>query len=273
MGQVIDPQSSSPAEQRPQGIDVGDPPDGPCPDSMAIDALPVRAPVPVPRPVNRWMSRRTLDQVVAAVYAVLCFGAVLAPAVAVRWAVFRSDIQGVGGRDIVTASVLVGAGHAYIAWTRLRCEERTAMRRSHIWIASLNALVVLALSASLLVLGVLEHFAVEHAAIANRGLPVVGLWIGLQLIAVTLAELTGRFVFWWLEPQPEPCRDCRWGVLPPARRLARVPAPVLRAARLRAATIRTSRRSARARTAPRPLATMHDSGGHRPSKPSPAGRP
>jgi hypothetical protein len=168
------------------------------------------------------------------VYAVACFGAVIAPAVAVRWAVFRSDIQGVAGRDIVAASVLVGAGHAAVAWARLRCEERTAVRRSHIWIASLNALVVLALSASLLVLGVLEHFAVEHAAIVNRGLPVVGLWAGLQLVAVALAEVTGRAVFWWLEPQPAPERVCRWGVLPPARQLVRRPVPVAVAARWRA---------------------------------------
>jgi hypothetical protein len=169
------------------------------------------------------MTQRTVDYLVASVYAAACFGAVLAPALAVRWAVFRSDIGGVAGRDLVAASVVVGAAHAAVAWTRLRCEERTAVRRSHIWIASLNALVVLALSASLLVLGVLELFAAEHAAIANRGLPVVVLWAGLQVVAVTLAEVTGRLVFWWLEPQPAPERVCRWGVLPSARRLVRLP--------------------------------------------------
>jgi hypothetical protein len=169
------------------------------------------------------MTQRTVDRLVATVYAATCFAAVLAPALAVRWAVFRSDIGGVAGRDIVAASVLVGAGHAAVAWTRLRCEKRTAARRSHIWIASLNALVVLALSASLLVLGVLVLFADEHAAIANRGLPVVVLWGGLQLVAVALAEMTGRLVFWWLEPHPAPHRTCRWGVLPPARHLARHP--------------------------------------------------
>jgi hypothetical protein len=170
------------------------------------------------------MTQRTLDHIVAAVYATACFCAVLAPALAVRWAVFRSDIAGVAGRDIVAASVLVGAGHAAVAWTRLRCERRTAARRSHIWIASLNALVVLALSASLLVLAVLRMFAAEHAAIVNHGLPVVTLWAGLQLVAVALAEATGRLVFWWLEPHPAPHRACRWGVLPPARHLVRRPA-------------------------------------------------
>jgi len=172
---------------------------------------------------------RTVDRLVAGVYAAACFGAVLAPALAVRWAVFRSNISGVAGRDIVAASVVVGAGHAAVAWTRLRCEKRTAARRSHIWIASLNALVVLALSASLLVLGVLAAFADEHARFANLGMPVVVLWAALQLVAVAMAEVTGRLVFWWLEPHPAPHRACRWGGLPPARHLVRVPRLVWRA--------------------------------------------
>lgn len=181
------------------------------------------------------MTARTVDRLVAGLYAAACFGAVLAPALAVRWAVLRSGISGVAGRDLVAASVLVGAGHAAVAWTRLCCETRTAARRSDIWIASLNALVVLALSASLLVLGVLASFADEHARFANFGMPVVALWAGLQLVAVALAEATGRLVFWWLEPHPAPHRACRWGVLPPARRLVRrhrlawraaLPAPV-----------------------------------------------
>ena len=175
------------------------------------------------------MTPRTIDRLVAGVYAAACFGAVLAPALAVRWAVFRSNISGVAGRDIVAASVVVGAGHAAVAWTRLRCEKRTAARRSHIWIASLNALVVLALSASLLVLGVLAAFADEHARFANLGMPVVVLWAALQLVAVAMAEVTGRLVFWWLEPHPAPHRACRWGVLPPARHLVRVPRLVWRA--------------------------------------------
>ncbi|HEX6417453.1 MAG TPA: hypothetical protein VFZ77_03125, partial [Acidimicrobiales bacterium] len=46
---------------------------------------------------------------------------------------------------------------------------------------------------------------------------------GLQLVAVAMAEATGRLVFWWLEPHPAPHRACRWGVLPPARHLVRLP--------------------------------------------------
>jgi hypothetical protein len=47
----------------------------------------------------------------------------------------------------------------------------------------------------------------------------VALWVGIQLVAVVLAEATGRLVFWWLEPHrgrrigrelddaPEPARQ------------------------------------------------------------------
>ena len=66
--------------------------------------------------------------------------------------------------------------------------------------APADALVVLAFSTTMLVLVVLAMFADEHAALANRGFPVVVLWVGVQLVAVALSEATGRFVFWWLEP-------------------------------------------------------------------------
>lgn len=56
-------------------------------------------------------------------------------------------------------------------------ERRTHRQRAHIWIASLNALVVLALSASLLLLVVLYWFPNEHASLANRGFPVALMWV------------------------------------------------------------------------------------------------
>ena len=66
---------------------------------------------------------------------------------------------------------------------------------------------MLALAATLLPAVVLWGFAEEHASIANRGYPVVALWVGVQLVAVVLAELTGRVVFWWLEPRPGSAPD------------------------------------------------------------------
>jgi sterol desaturase/sphingolipid hydroxylase (fatty acid hydroxylase superfamily) len=83
---------------------------------------------------------------------------------------------------------------------RLRDEERVAVRRADLWIAAVDALVVLALSATLLLIAILHGFAGEHATLADRGFPVMALWAGIQIVAVVLAELTGRIVFWWLEP-------------------------------------------------------------------------
>ena len=56
----------------------------------------------------------------------------------------------------------------------------------------------------------LYGFADEHASLADRGYPVVLLWAGLQAVAVVVSEITGRFVFWWLEPH-DPLRRHRLG--------------------------------------------------------------
>jgi hypothetical protein len=104
------------------------------------------------------------------------------------------------GLDLVLASALIATPHAVIAARRLRAEERSAVWRADIWLASIDSLVVLALATTSLVLTVLVGFAEEHAILAERGFPVVALWTGLQLVAVVLAEAVARFVFWWLEP-------------------------------------------------------------------------
>jgi peptidoglycan biosynthesis protein MviN/MurJ (putative lipid II flippase) len=103
--------------------------------------------------------------------------------------------------DILIASVVVGLVHAVLAWYRLRDKEQTRQRRAHVWIASLDALVVLALSASLLLLAVLISFPDELVSLGNRGFTVVTMWAAIQLVAVLLAETTARVVFSWLEPR------------------------------------------------------------------------
>jgi hypothetical protein len=60
-----------------------------------------------------------------------------------------------------------------------------------------------------LLLAILYGFADEHASVADRGYPVVVLWTGVQVVAVVVAELTGRFVFWWLEPHPRTASGAR----------------------------------------------------------------
>jgi hypothetical protein len=161
------------------------------------------------------------DRTIAATYAMVCFLVVLAPAVAVRWATVRGGMGDLDGADLVLASACVGAGYAVVAYIRLRDEERTALRRLDMWIAALNALIALALGATLLLVLVLNRWADEHESLANQGYPVVVLWTGVQLVAVGIAEGVGRFVFWWLEPHQPVHLHVHWRVLPPLRRSAR----------------------------------------------------
>jgi len=150
------------------------------------------------------MSRELVDRVAPPIYAAIDFLVIVAPAVAVKLAADRGGMGDSEGVELIVASGVLGAVHAVFAWARLRSEERVAVRRADMWIASIDALVVLALGATLLLVAIMYGFADEHASLADRGYPVVALWSGIQILAVVLAEATGRIVFWWLEPHPRP---------------------------------------------------------------------
>lgn len=147
------------------------------------------------------MSRPVTDTVVAVGFAGAGFAIVLVPAIAAQWGVLHDGVGSLDD-DILIASTLVGALYAALAWRRLRDEEQLARRRLHVWIASLNALVVLALASSLLLLALLVAFPDEHFSLGDRGAPAVTMWAAIQLIAVGLAEAAARLTFWWLEPAP-----------------------------------------------------------------------
>jgi len=149
------------------------------------------------------VSGRATDLAVAAGFVLVGFAVVVAPAIAVQSGVLNAGV-GSMDTDLLAASAAAGAAHVALAWRRLRDEERIAARRLHVWIASLNSLVVLALSASVLLLLVLYWFPDEHASLANRGFPVSLLWAGILGVAIVLAEATARFFFWWLEPHRSP---------------------------------------------------------------------
>jgi hypothetical protein len=148
------------------------------------------------------MRRQVIDAVAPPIYAGIDFLVILAPALAVKIASDRGGMGDTRGLDLLVASAALGAVHAVVAGARLRSEERTAVRRADMWIAAVDALVVLTFAATILPVVVLWGFADEHASIANRGYPVVALWAGVQAVAVVIAETTGRLVFWWLEPHP-----------------------------------------------------------------------
>src|SRR3990170_965247 len=144
------------------------------------------------------MRRQLVDKVAPPIYGAIDFAVILIPALAVKVASDRGGMGDADGVDLLIASTVLATVHALVASRRLRDEERTAVRRADMWIAAVDALVVLTLAATLLPVAVLWGFADEHASIANSGYPVVALWTGVQLVAVVLAELTGRAVFWWL---------------------------------------------------------------------------
>jgi hypothetical protein len=147
------------------------------------------------------LDRHVVDLVAPPIYAAVDFLVIVGPAVAILAAGDRGGMGDAGGRlDLLWGSVVLGAVHAVVAWRRLRHEEVVARHRLDMWIASVNALIVLALSTPVLIMAVLFVFADEHASLADASYPVVALWVGVQLVAVGLAELTGRWVFWWLEP-------------------------------------------------------------------------
>lgn len=145
------------------------------------------------------MIRRTAGEVAAVAYALADVAVIMAPSVVLSSSAYQSGVSGSPGSDLVLASALVGAGHAVVAWARLRAEVRVAARRLDVWIASLDALVVLAVGVTLLMVMILEGFAGEHALLINEGWPVLGLWVGVLLVAVGVSELTGRLLFRWLE--------------------------------------------------------------------------
>ena len=160
------------------------------------------------------MNRQWIDRIAPPVYAVIDFAVIMAPSIAIKQAADKGGMGDTPGFDLVIGSLLVGSVHAVIAGRRLQSEERIAVRRLDMWIAALNAIVVLGLLATLLLVAILRSFADEHSSLANRNYPVLALWMGVQILAVVCAEVTGRVVFWWLEPERRERRSRAKEIIP-----------------------------------------------------------
>lgn len=148
------------------------------------------------------MRRELIGRIAPVLYGAIDFGVIVAPAITVKLASDRGGMGDAEGLDLIAVSTVLGVVHAIVAGSRLRSEEQIAVRRADMWIAAVDALVVLALGITVLLLLVLYGFADEHASLADRGYPLWVLWAGIQLISIAVAEATGRFVFGWLEPHP-----------------------------------------------------------------------
>jgi hypothetical protein len=146
----------------------------------------------------------------APLYVLAGFVLIMAPSVALWLAAAQGGLGRADYADLVLGSLLVATVHGILAWERLQGERQRAGDRRNMWIAAANALVVLALSSTLLLVLVLHSFPDEHASLADRGVSVTPVWLVVQLAAAALAEGTGRFLFRWLEageaalPTPAP---------------------------------------------------------------------
>ncbi len=147
------------------------------------------------------MIARTAATFGAVLLAGLDTAVVMAPAAVLTLTAHKGGLPTTEGLDLLAASAVVGLVHGRVVWNRLRDEVTHAHRLADVWIAAFDSLVVLALGATLLLLFILGGFAEQHAALLNQGWPILGLWIGIQLLAVAIAELSGRWVFSWLEPR------------------------------------------------------------------------
>jgi hypothetical protein len=142
---------------------------------------------------------RAGDVAIVGAFAVAGFVLLLATAMSTDYAGLNAGIGSLD-HDILVATVAVGALQTLLVLSRLRQDRWTSTSRARVFIASLDGLVVLALSASLLLLVILLWFPDEHVTLASRGFPVTTLWAGIQAVAVLLAEVTARLVLRWLNP-------------------------------------------------------------------------
>lgn len=144
---------------------------------------------------------RQLASFALAAFASIHVAVVLAPAVVLAAAADKGGLSWAHGFDLVAASLLLGVATGFVVWRRLHHELHEGVMFRSAFLAEFDALVVLALLSTGLLMVVLGGFAPEHAAILNQGWPVVALWTGVQFVAIGLAERARSAVLTWMEPE------------------------------------------------------------------------
>ncbi len=132
----------------------------------------------------------------------LANGAVLvAPAAVLAVDAAGAEVPLAHGADLVMGSAALALVHGVIVWRWLAWATSPGSRSRVVsaYISSLNALVVLALTATGLLIAVLAGFAGIHVLLAVAGWPVVALWVGVEGAAVVLSEIARRRFFTWVE--------------------------------------------------------------------------
>lgn len=133
-----------------------------------------------------------------ALFSVLHVVAATLPAVVLAVVAEKGGLPTAHGLDLVAVSAALGLVHAIVVWKRLTTELRRGIAFLDAFIAEFDALVVLALLATGLLIVVLGGLAPEHSALVNQGWPVIGLWAVVLFTAIGVAELTRTAVLRWL---------------------------------------------------------------------------
>ncbi|MCZ2819744.1 hypothetical protein O2V63_05325 [Modestobacter sp. VKM Ac-2977] len=140
----------------------------------------------------------TRDRALAAGYAVLVMGALLAPAVAVRVAGGRGGATAVAGADLLVVSGLVGLGAAGWAARRLLASRDTGHAPADRWLAAVLALALLAVGAAGLPALALHGVAVLPAELTSQAWLAPTLWGAALVTAALAAAATDRGLLRWL---------------------------------------------------------------------------
>ena len=146
--------------------------------------------------------RRRVEVLAAVLLALAHLAALLAPAVILAVTADKGGLPGLGGYDLLVASSGLGLVHAGVVGVRLRRAQRT-VGLTNALLAGVDGLLVVALLASGLLFVVLGAQGPIGAVLVNQGVPLLVLWVTVQLVAVLLGEGVQRWVARWLARDPE----------------------------------------------------------------------
>lgn len=146
--------------------------------------------------------RRHAEHIAAVLLAVGHLGALVAPAAILAATADKGGLPGLGGYDLLVASTVVGLVHAGVVGARLQ-RARREVGLTNALLAGIDGLLVVALLATGLLFVVLGAQGPLGAVLINEGVPLLVLWVAVQVVAVLLGEAVQRAVGRWLDRDPE----------------------------------------------------------------------
>lgn len=150
--------------------------------------------------------RRHVETVAAVLLAVAHLAALVAPAAILAATANKGGLAGLGGYDLLVASTAIGIVHAAVVAVRLRqAHQRVGLTDA--LLAGVDGLLVVALLATGLLLVVLGAQGPWGAVLVNEGVPLLALWVAIQVVAVLVGEAVQRGVARWLDRDPRSTAD------------------------------------------------------------------